>query len=122
VYTFFKYVFMHVVYTLIGWDYVSELRQPFPKWYINMKPRWNDIERGKPKNSEKNLSQCHCSTQIPRVLNSDLQGERPATNRLSYGTAFQVRYCISKYETIAASLITPCCTLSYRFDVYFVKL
>jgi hypothetical protein len=59
VYTFLKYVFIHVVYMLIGWDYVSELQPPFPKWYISMKPRWNDIERGKPKNSEKNLTQCH---------------------------------------------------------------
>jgi hypothetical protein len=37
------------------------------------------IERGKQKNSEKNLSQCH--------FDPGLRGERPATNDLSHGTA-----------------------------------
>jgi hypothetical protein len=27
--------------------------------YESGEPRWNDIDKGKPKNSEKNLSQCH---------------------------------------------------------------
>jgi hypothetical protein len=27
--------------------------------YLVMKHRWNEIDRGKPKNSGKNLSQCH---------------------------------------------------------------
>jgi hypothetical protein len=31
----------------------------FPIWYEFGERRWNDIDRGKPKNSEKNLSQCH---------------------------------------------------------------
>jgi hypothetical protein len=31
----------------------------FPRWYEFGKRRWNDIDRGKPKNSEKNLSQSH---------------------------------------------------------------
>jgi hypothetical protein len=28
--------------------------------FLVMKHQWNEIDRGKPKNSEKNLSQCHC--------------------------------------------------------------
>jgi hypothetical protein len=31
----------------------------FPRWYEFGDRRWNDTDRGKPKNSEKNLSQCH---------------------------------------------------------------
>jgi hypothetical protein len=31
----------------------------FPRWYEFGERRWNDIGRGKQKNSEKNLSQCH---------------------------------------------------------------
>jgi hypothetical protein len=31
----------------------------FPRRYEFGERRWNDIDRGKPKNSEKNLSQCH---------------------------------------------------------------
>jgi hypothetical protein len=31
----------------------------FPRWYEFGERRWNDIDRGKPKNCEKNLSQCH---------------------------------------------------------------
>jgi hypothetical protein len=31
----------------------------FPRWYEYGERRWNDIDRGKPKNLEKNLSQCH---------------------------------------------------------------
>jgi hypothetical protein len=31
----------------------------FPRWYEFGGLRWNYIDRGKPKNSEKNLSQCH---------------------------------------------------------------
>jgi hypothetical protein len=27
--------------------------------FLAMEHRWNEIDRGKPKNSEKNLSQCH---------------------------------------------------------------
>jgi hypothetical protein len=32
---------------------------PFPRLYEFGERWWNDIGRGKPKNSEKNLSQCH---------------------------------------------------------------
>jgi hypothetical protein len=52
---------------------------------------WN--WQGKTDNSEKNLSQCHFVHHKSRMdLTWDrtpgLRGERPATNRLSHGTAF----------------------------------
>jgi hypothetical protein len=49
----------------MGWDYVSELRPPanllfIPQMiYEHGEPWWNDIGRGNPKNSEKDLSLCH---------------------------------------------------------------
>jgi hypothetical protein len=58
----------------------------FGKWC----PRWNDIDRGKPKNSETNLYQClfvhHKSHWIDLGANLGRRGERPATNRLSHVT------------------------------------
>jgi hypothetical protein len=52
-----------------------------------MGQQWND----KPKDLEKNLSQCHfvCTTNpawIALGVNTDLRDEKPAANRLSYGT------------------------------------
>jgi hypothetical protein len=55
-----------------------------------MEHRWNEIDREQ-KYSEKNLSQCHFvhhkSTWTGPRSNPDLRDERPATNRLSHGTA-----------------------------------
>jgi hypothetical protein len=48
-------------------------------------PQWKDIDRGKPKDSEKNLSQCHVvhhkSHWIDLGANPGRRVERPATNR-----------------------------------------
>jgi hypothetical protein len=50
---------------------------------------WNYTDRGKPKTSEKNLSQCHLSTTNPTWsdlgANPSLHNEKPATNHLSHG-------------------------------------
>jgi hypothetical protein len=49
-------------------------------------PWWNDVDRTKPKNSEEALY--HFVLQIPKPgAKPGLRCERPATNRLSYGTA-----------------------------------
>jgi hypothetical protein len=53
-------------------------------------PRWNDIDRGKPKNSEKNLSQCHFVHHKFQGVNSSLRGNKPVTNRLSYDWMLQL--------------------------------
>jgi hypothetical protein len=45
----------------MGWDYVSELRHPTGQLFIHQmiyeygEPRWINIDRLKPNNSEKNL-------------------------------------------------------------------
>jgi len=56
----------------------------------NMEHQWNDTD-GKPKYSDKNLSQCqfvhHKSHMDPLAYNLGLWGERTATNHLSHGMA-----------------------------------
>jgi hypothetical protein len=50
----------------MGWGYVSVklgfcepyVNPPDDIW-VNMEQRWNDIDRGKPKDTEKNLFSCH---------------------------------------------------------------
>jgi hypothetical protein len=65
--------------------------QFFFKFLEIWSPRWNDIERGKLKDSEKNLSQCHFvhhkSHWIDLGVNPGRHGERSVTNRLSHGMA-----------------------------------
>jgi hypothetical protein len=47
-------------------------------------PRWNDTDRGKPKNLEKICPSATLSTTNPTRTDPGLRGERPATNRLSH--------------------------------------
>jgi hypothetical protein len=51
-----------------------------------MKHRWNEIDRGKPKYSEKTLSQWHLVHHKSHMDQPGLRGESPVTNRLSHGT------------------------------------
>jgi hypothetical protein len=43
----------------------------FCYFYFVMEQQWNEIDREKPKYSERNLSQCHCPPQIPHGPNRD---------------------------------------------------
>jgi hypothetical protein len=61
--------------------------------FLVMEHRWNEIDRGKPKNSgKKPVPVPFCPRQIPHGLtpgsNPGLRGGRPAANRLSHGTAW----------------------------------
>jgi hypothetical protein len=54
-----------------------------------MEPQWNDIDKGKPKNSEINLTHATWSTTNPiwtdLGTNLGLHGERPVINCPSHG-------------------------------------
>jgi hypothetical protein len=56
-----------------------------------MEHRWNEIDREKPKFLEENRPSATLSTTNPIWIdpgsNPDVRGGRPATNRLSHGTA-----------------------------------
>jgi hypothetical protein len=54
----------------------------FPRWYEFGERRWNDIDRGKPKNSEKNLSQYHC---VHHKSHIDWPGREPGPPRWKAG-------------------------------------
>jgi hypothetical protein len=63
---------------------------------------WNEIDRGKTEVlGEKPVPLLRCPPQIPHGLTRDrtrrFRGERPATNRLSHGTAHRSIYYISLY-------------------------
>jgi hypothetical protein len=89
-----KHIFL---FMSMGWDDVSELRPQTGLLFIpqviyeNGEPRWNDIDRVKAKNSDKNMSQCHLVNHkshmewLGREIGPSLRS--PATNRLSYERA-----------------------------------
>jgi hypothetical protein len=57
-----------------------------------MEQRWNDLDRGKPKDSEKNVSQCQYvhttnATWTDLDANPGLRVEKPVIDRLCYGVA-----------------------------------
>jgi hypothetical protein len=60
---------------------------------------WNEDWQGKPKYSEKTCPGATLSTTNPTWLDPSLKpgrrGGKPATNRLSYGAAWQSSYCAS---------------------------
>jgi hypothetical protein len=77
----------------------------FPRWYEFGARRWNYIDRGKPKNSErKTCPSATLSTTNPTWIdpsvNPGLRGERPATNDLSHGTApyYWLEYCLKQFS------------------------
>jgi hypothetical protein len=85
-----------ILFDFYGVNYVSE---PLPRTDILFIPQmiyeygerwWKDTDRGKRKNSVKTLSQFHFVHHKSQGANTGLRGERPATNRLSHGTANSV--------------------------------
>jgi hypothetical protein len=70
-----------------------------------MEHQWNEIDRVKPTTRKKNLSQCHfvhhkSHMDLTWDRTPGLRGERPATNRLSHGTAFPVHFILLKLITL----------------------
>jgi hypothetical protein len=64
---------------------------PDDRLYEYGEPRWNDIDRGKLKASEKTSPSATLSTENPTwtdpAANPGLCGERPASNHLGHGVA-----------------------------------
>jgi hypothetical protein len=92
----------------MGWDHVS------------MELRWNDNDRGNPKNSRKTCLSATLSTTNPTWTdlgtNPGRRGEKPATNRLSYVTTsnthvtFHLHFAMSSLtfsKTQATLLFVP---------------
>jgi hypothetical protein len=86
-----------VVWVIImGWDYVSELLPPadillIPQMTWLGERRWNDILAGKPEKTRKKNRSTTNPTWIYPGANPGISGERPATNRLSHGSARFIR-------------------------------
>jgi hypothetical protein len=83
-------------FTSTGWDYVSEQRPLsgllfVPKMvYEVWEPRWQDTDRGNPKNAKKNKSQCHTVDHKYHMESSGREHVPPpweAGDCLSHGTA-----------------------------------
>jgi hypothetical protein len=73
-----KHRSLEAYYAALWWKWWSVF-----SFYRVMEHRWNEIDRDKPKYSEKNMSQCHF---VHHISNPGLHCKRPATNRLSHGT------------------------------------
>jgi hypothetical protein len=72
-----------------------------PRWYTIMEQQWNNIDRRKLKNSEKNLSYCHSVHQFywtDQGANPGHYSEKPVTNCLRCGTAWWIIYMIFHQE------------------------
>jgi hypothetical protein len=68
---------------------------------MNMEQWWNDIFAGETEELGENLPSATLSTTNPTWIdpgtNPGLRGERPATNRLSHGTALQNTVNVFKF-------------------------
>jgi hypothetical protein len=88
---------LKMLFMSMGWDDVSEMRPPrgllfIPQMtYEHGEPWWNDTDRVKTCELEKNCLRATLSTINPTWTdpgaNPGLRDERPSTNRLSHGTA-----------------------------------
>jgi hypothetical protein len=89
---------------------------------MHMEPRWNDdIDRGKLKNSEKTYPSVTFFIRNPIFTDTDanpgLDSVRPATNRLSHGTALPTTYLpahIHIHKYIHACMCTTFLNRSYE--------
>jgi hypothetical protein len=66
---------------------------------MSMDPRWNDIDRGKPKISEKHLSQCHC---VHHKSHMDWPRYEPGHSHTS--VLDPVNFCSLLYDTQSEQL------------------
>jgi hypothetical protein len=87
--------------SLWTWTANRPIVHPAHDIWVNMEQRWNDTDERKPKDSEKSCLSATLSTTNPiwtdLSMKPGLRGEKPATNRLSYGTATSLVYKMYQY-------------------------
>jgi hypothetical protein len=87
------------------------------KWWWMWSRRWNEICQGKPKFSEKTSSLSSTNPTWPELgSNQSRRGGKPATTRLSYGTATSFKY-ISRFKRYLTELISVHFTERLKFLV-----
>jgi hypothetical protein len=112
----------------------AELRPPgLPQvMYVFGEPRRNYIHKGRPKNSENNLSQLHLGHQNltcnDQGANPGLRGEKPVINGLSHGRAvyhsvsdiprFLMIFLSLGKATIKPQVLEVGTTASFRFHIH----
>jgi hypothetical protein len=96
----------------MGWDLVRLVLRPLPAYCTKLQNRWNEDWQGKPKYSEKTYPSARLSTTNATwhdpSSNPGRRGGKLATNRLSYNTAFPVRYSF-KYMFQAFCVLSFIC-------------
>jgi hypothetical protein len=98
---------------------------PDDRWWWVWNSRWNEHWQGKPKYSEKTYPSATLSTTNPTWpdlgLNPDRHGRKPATNRLSYGTALRriqlfddsAKCLVCWYQNVDSPCLNATCFISY---------
>jgi hypothetical protein len=114
-----------------GWNpfWVHSARRPllafctYPWWLWRWRILWNEDWQGKPKHSERTCPSATLSTTNPTSpdsgANPGRRGEKPATNRLSYGTAYQK---LSRIATCYITTVSPNSVIRWNSSVSTVTV
>jgi hypothetical protein len=90
---------------------ISTYNVPAPddRWWSVWSSRWNENWEGKPKYSEKTYPSATLSTTNPTWSDLGRRGGKPATNCLSYGTAFENAVTTNENYDLKRSIYSKSC-------------